>query len=102
MAADHSHQSPGGGDSAMLRFFLPGIVVGIVIGSMLGLYVGTRSGSSPIPEITPSGAAHTQAPVHEDERASASPDQPAETAPASTGTPAQPKDEPKPAETPKP
>ncbi|MBL8745725.1 MAG: hypothetical protein JNK58_05130 [Phycisphaerae bacterium] len=63
MASDQGQQ----GESAMLRFFLPGLVVGTVLGSMLGLYVGTRSGSAVLPDVKRSGPAMSGAPSHDDE-----------------------------------
>lgn len=87
MASDQGQHGAAGGESAMLRFFLPGLVVGTVLGSMLGLYVGTRSGTASLPELKSHSPGLSTAPAHDDEPATANP-------------PAQPASEEKPAEKP--
>lgn len=81
------------GESALLKFFLPGLVVGTVLGSMLGLFVGTRSGSVVLPDVKP-GPAVAGAPVRDDRIP-----EPAETAPAEKPADPAPAEE-KPAEKP--
>lgn len=100
MASEMGQHGSSGGESALLRFFLPGLVVGTVLGSMLGLYVGTRSGGTVMPDLKASGPAVSGAPTN-DERVE--PSSPAETTPAEkpAETPAEPKPaEEKPAEKP--
>lgn len=74
-------------DSALFRYFLPGLVIGILLGSMIGLYVGTRSGSVRIPEAAtrstaapgPGARDDDQPAPQRDEDAPAQPEEPAPT-----------------------
>lgn len=67
MDHDHLRNAPARGESGMLRFFMPGLVVGMVLGSMLGLFVGTRSGGTKLPDSITSMPRNTGPGGHGDE-----------------------------------
>jgi cell division protein FtsN len=102
MDHDPHLSSPVRGESGMMRFFLPGLVVGMVLGSMLGLYVGTRSGGAKLPDSITSMPRVTGPGSHgEDERTSTPPSERNEDAPPATpDKPAEEKPAEKPAEKP--
>lgn len=72
-------------ESALLKFFLPGLVVGMILGSMLGLYVGARGGNAKVMPPAPGQSGGVAAASAEDDRTQA---QPPVTPPADASKPA--------------